>query len=129
MKKVNWVIKFNQKDWLKPYIKMNIELRQKAKNNFEKEFFMLMNNTVFRKTMENVRKHWDIKIVTTERRGNYLISGANYHTTKFFTENLSEIEMKKSQIVLNKSVYLGLSILDLSKTVMYQLWYDYCSIQ
>ena len=121
MKKVNWVIKFNQKDWLKPYIKMNIELRQKAKNNFQKAFF--------RKTMENVRKHWDIKIVTTERRRNYLTSGANYHTTKCFTENLSEIEMKKTQIVLNKPVYLGWSILDLSKTVMYQLWYDYCYIQ
>ena len=95
LKKVHRVIKFNQKDWLKPYIAMNTELRQKAKNYFEKDFFKLMNNAVFGKTMENVRKHRDIKLVTTERRRNYLVSEPNYHTTKFFTEHLLAIEMKK----------------------------------
>ena len=104
---------------------MNNKLRQKAKNNFEKDFFKLMNNAVFRKTMENVRKHRDIKLVTTERRRNYLVSEPNYHTTKFFTENLLAIEMRKTQILMNKPVYLGLSILDLSKTVIYEFWYDY----
>ena len=104
---------------------MNTELRQKAKNYFEKDFFKLMNNAVFGKTMENVRKHRDIKLVTTERRRNYLVSEPNYHTTKFFTENLLAIEMRKTQILMNKPVYLGLSILDLSKTVMYEFWYDY----
>ena len=84
-----------------------------------------MNNAVFGKTMENVRKHRDIKLVTTERRRNYLVSEPNYHTTKFFTENLLAIEMRKTQILMNKPVYLGLSILDLSKTVMYEFWYDY----
>ena len=73
---------------------MNTELRQKAKNYFEKDFFKLMNNAVFGKTMENVRKHRDIKLVTTERRRNYLVSEPNYHTTKFFTEHLLELEMK-----------------------------------
>ena len=82
------VIKFNQKVWLKPYIKMNTDLRKRAKNKFEKDFSKLMNNTVFRKTMENVRKHRDIKLVTKEKRRNYLVSEPNYHTTKFFTENL-----------------------------------------
>ena len=67
---------------------MNTKLRQKAKNNFEKDFFKLMNNAVFRKTMENVRKNRNIKLVTTERRRNYLVSELNYHTTKFFMENL-----------------------------------------
>ena len=104
---------------------MNTELRQKAKNYFEKDFFKLMNNAVFGKTMENVRKHRDIKLVTTERRRNYLVSEPNYHTTKFFTENLLAIEMRKTQILMNKPVYLGLSILDLSKTVIYEFWYDY----
>ena len=97
LKKVHTVIKFNQKAWLKPYIDMNTKLRQKAKNNFEKDFFKLMNNAVFRKTMENVRKHRDIKLVTTERRRNYLVSEPNYHTTKFFTEHLLAVEMKKKQ--------------------------------
>ena len=70
-----------------------------------------MNNSVFRKTMENVRKHRDIKLVTTERRRNYLVLEPNYHTTKFFTEKLLAIEMKKTETLMNKPVYLGLSIL------------------
>ena len=76
---------------------MSTDLRKKVKNNFEKDFFKLMNNAVFEKTMENVRKHRDIKLVTTERRRNYLVSEPNYHTTKFFTENLLAIEMKKQR--------------------------------
>ena len=100
---------------------MNTKLRQKAKNNFEKDFFKLMNNAVFGKTRENVRKHTNIQLLTTERRRNYLVSEPNFHTTKFFTENLLAIEMRKTQIILNKPVYLGLSILDLSKYVMYEL--------
>ena len=91
---------------------MNSKLRQKAKNNFEKDFFKLMNNSVVEKTMENVRKYRNIKLVTTERRRNYLVLEPNYHTTKFFTENLLAIEMKKTQILMNKPVYLGLLILD-----------------
>ena len=75
--------------------------------------------------MVNLRKHRDIKIFTTENRRNNLASEPNYHITKFFTENLLAIEIKKTQITMNKPVYLGLSILDLSKTVMYELWYDY----
>ena len=104
---------------------MNTGLRKKTKNDFEKDFFKLMNNAVFGKTMENVRKHRDIKLVTTERRRNYLVSEPNYHTTKFFTENLLAIEMKKTEILMNKPVYLGLSILELSKILMYEFWYDY----
>ena len=83
-----------------------------------------MNNAVFAKTMENVRRHRNITLVTTERRRNYLVSEPNYHTTKFFTENLLATEMEKTQILMNKPVYLGLSILDLNKTVMYEFWYD-----
>ena len=84
-----------------------------------------MNNAAFGETMENVRKHKDIKLVTTDRRRNYLVSQPNYHTTKFFTENLLAIEMKKTEILMNKPVHLGLSILELSKILMYEFWYNY----
>ena len=98
---------------------------KKAKNEFEKYFFKLMNNAVFGRTMENVRKHRDIKPVTTERTKNYLVSETNYHTRKFFTEHLLAIEMKKTEILMNKLAYLGLSILELNKILKYQFWYDY----
>ena len=88
-----------------------------------------MNNLVFGKTTEDVSKHRDIKLVTTERRRNYLVSEPNYHSTKLFTENLLAVEMRKTQTLMNKSVYLGLLILDLSKTVMYEFWYDYVKLK
>ena len=125
LKKVHRVIKFNQHAWLTPYIDMNTELREKAKNIFEKDFLKLMNNAVFRKSVENVRKHTNIKLVTTEGRRNYLISEPENYPTKVFTEDLLAIEMKKTKILMSKPVYLGLSILDLSKTVTYEFWYDY----
>ena len=91
------MIQINQKAWLKPYIDMNAELRKEAKNDFEKEIFKLMNNAVFGKTVENVRKHRDIKLVTTDKRRNQLASEPNYYTTKYFPENLMAIEMKKNK--------------------------------
>ena len=84
-----------------------------------------MNNSVLGKTLGNVRRHRDIKFVKTERRRNYLVSESNYNTAKPFTETLLAIEMRKTQIQMSKSVYLGLSILDLGKTAMYEIWYDY----
>ena len=104
---------------------MNTELRKQPKNDFEKDFFKLMNNSVFGKTMENVRKHRDIKLVTTDKRRSQLASEPNYHTAKYFSENLLAIEMKKIKVITNKPVYLGLSILEISKTLMYDFWYDY----
>ena len=83
-----------------------------------------MNNSVFGKTMENVKKYRDIKLVTTEEKIK-LVSGPNYHTTKQFSENLLAIEMKKTKVKMNKPIYLGMSILDISKTLMYDFWYDY----
>ena len=125
LKKVYRVIQFNQEAWLKEYIDINTELRKEAKTNFEKDFFKLMNNSVFGKTMENVRKHRDIKLVTTDKKRNQLVSEPNYHATKWFSENLLAIEMKKIKLKMNKPVYLGLSILEISKTLMYEFWYDY----
>ena len=125
LKKVHRIIQFNQEAWLKPYIDMNTKLRKEAKNEFEKDFFKLMNNSVFGKTMENVRKHRDIKLVTTDKRRNQLASEPNYHTTKYFSENLMAIEMKKIKVKMNKPVYLGMSILDVCKTLMYDFWYNY----
>ena len=104
---------------------MNTELRKQAKNDFEKYFYKLMNNAVFVNIMENVRKHRDIKLVTTDKRRNQLVSEPNYHTTIWFSENLLPIEMKKTKVKMNKPVYLGLSILEMSKTLMYEFWYDY----
>ena len=102
---------------------MNTELRKEAKNDFEKNLFKSTTNSVFGKTMENVRKHRDIKLVTTEKRRLKLVSEPNYYTTKHFSENVIAIEMK--MIKMNKSIYLGVSILDISKTLMYKFWYGY----
>ena len=90
-----------------------------------RDFFKLMNNTVFGKTMENLRKHRNIKLIATERRRNYLVLEPNFNTAKFFTENLLATEKRKTQVIMNKPVYLGLPILDLSKTVMNEFWYNY----
>ena len=125
LKNVRRVIEFNQEAWLKKYIDINTELRKKASNDFEKDFFKLMNNALFGKTMENVRKHRDIKLVKTDCKRNKLVSEPNYHTMKLIEENLSIIEMKKVKVKMNKPIYLGSSILEISKTTMYGFWYDY----
>ena len=98
---------------------MNTKLRTEAKNSFEKYFFKLMNNSVFGKTMENVRKHRNITLVITDEKRNQLASELNYHTTKYFSENLMATEMKKTKVKTNKPIYLGMSILDIIKTLMY----------
>ena len=93
-KNVHRLIKFNQKAWLEPYIDINTDLRKAAKNNFEQNLFKTMNNSFFVKYSENIRKHRDIKLVATEKKGNYLVSKPNYHTAKFFANNFMTIEMK-----------------------------------
>ena len=120
------MIKFNQNAWLKSYVDMNTDLRKKQKMTLKKDFFKSRNNAVFGKTMENVRKHRDIKLVTTERRRNYLVLEPNYQTTKFFTEHLLAIDTKKTEILMDKPVYLGPPIiLQLSKMLMFEFWYNY----
>ena len=104
---------------------MNTELRKLAKNDFEKDLFKLMNNSVFGKTMENIRKHRDIKLVKTDKKRSKLVSEPNYHTINLISEDLSIIEMKKTKVKMNKPIYLGLLILEISKILMYKFWYDY----
>ena len=115
MKKVRRIIEFNQEAWLKPYIDMNTELRKIAKNDFEMDFFKLMNNAVFGKAMENVRKHRDIKLVTADKKRSKLDSEPNYDTINLISENLSIMEMRRTKVKMNKPIYLGLSILEISK--------------
>ena len=104
---------------------MNTELRKLAKDDFEKDLFKLMNNAVFGKTMRNIRNHRDIKLVTTDKKRNKLVSEPNYHTINYISEDLSIIEMNKTKVKMNKPIYLGLSTLDISKILMYEFWYDH----
>ena len=98
LKKVHRIIELNQESWLKPYIDTNTELRKLAKNDFEKDFFKLMNNAVFGKTMENVRKHRNIKLVITDKKRSKLVSEPNYHTMNYNSEDLSITEMKRTKV-------------------------------
>ena len=123
--KIHRIIEFKQSKWLAPYIALNTNLRTKAKNNFEKDFFKLMNNSVFGKTMENIRNRKDIKLVTSKKSALKLISKPNFKNRTIFTENLISVHMGKTKLIFNKPVYVGMCILDVSKTLMYDFHYNY----
>ena len=123
--KIHKGIKFEESEWLKPYIELNTRLRANAKNNFEKDFFKLMNNSVFGKTMENIRNRVDVKLANNEEKARKLIAKANYDSHKFFSENLISVHLKKVSLTMNKPVYLGMCILELSKTIMYGFHFEY----
>ena len=125
LEKVHRVIEFDQSSWLKLYIDFNTQLRMNAQNDFEKDFFKLMNNSVFGKTMENIRKHRNIKLVTNKKAFLKKVMQPNFKSRIVFSENLVGCEMGKKCIVMNKPVYIGQAILDLSKIVMYEFHYDY----
>ena len=125
LKNVHRVISFIQVSWMKSHIKKNTKLRNEAKNEFQKNFYKLMNNSVFGKTMENIRKHRDIKLVTNNDRRKKLDSEPNYHACKDFSEYLMAIEIKETKIYMNKPFYIGQSVLDISKTLMYEFYYNY----
>ena len=118
-------IEFDQSPWLKTYIDFNTQLRMAATNDFEKGFFKLMNNSVFGKTMENIRKHRNIGLVTTEEKYLCTVMKPNFKSGVLFAENLMGCEMGKINVVTNKPVYLGQAIPDLKKIVMYEFHYDY----
>ena len=129
LKKIHRGIKFIESDFMSSYIKMNVNLRTQAKNNFEKDFYKLMNNSVFGKTMENIRNRVNIKLVNTEEQFKKLTAKPNYESRKILNDNDNEslvsVHMKKTSLTMNKPVYLGMSILDLSKTLMYDFHYNY----
>ena len=125
LKKIHRGIKFMESAWLKPYIDKNTYLRTKAKNNFEKDFFKLMNNSVFGKTMENIRNRVNVKLVNTKEKLKKLVAKPNYRSCKIFNENLVSVHMKKTSLTMNKPVYLGMCILDLSKIIMFDFHYNY----
>ena len=123
--KVHRVLEFNQTPWLKQYIDFNTEKRKNAKNAFEKDFFKLMNNSVFGKTMENIRKRVDVRLVTDEKKLLKLTSKPTYVSSKIFNENLVAVHKIKETLTLNRPAYVGMCILDLSKTLMYDFHYNY----
>ena len=126
LKKIHEGIKFIESEWMKPYIEMNTNLRTQAKNNFEKDFYKLMNNSVFGKTMENIRNRVNVKLVNTEEELKKLVAKPNLKSPpKIFSENLVSVHLKKTSLTMNKPVYLGMCILDLSKTIMYDFHYNY----
>ena len=123
--RIHRVIEFDQTPWLKFYIHLNTQLRTTATNDFKKDFFKLMNNSVFGKMMENIRKHRNIKLVTTEEKYLHMVMKPNFKSGVLFGENLMGCEMGNIKVVMNKRVYLSQAILDLSKIVMYEFHYDY----
>ena len=118
-------IMFRQSSWMEPYIRKNTELRKTAANSFEKDFFKLMNNSVFGKTIENIRKRQNITLVDDRAKAVKLISRPNFDRATIFDRNLIAVHMKKTEVFFNKPVYVGQAILDLSKTLMFDFHYNY----
>ena len=118
-------ISFNQSSWMEPYIRKNTELRKTAANSFEKDFFKLMNNSVFGKTIENIRKRQNIELVDNRKKAVKLTSKPNFDRVTIFDKNLIAVHMKRTEVYFNKPVYVGQAILDLSKTLMFNFHYTY----
>ena len=125
LKKIHRVLQFDQSPWLKQYIDFNTQKRTHAKNSFEKDFFKLMNNSVFGKTMENIRKRVDVRLVTSKEKLLKLSSKPTYVSSKIFNENLVAVHKIKETLTMNRPAYIGMCILDLSKTLMYDFHYNY----
>ena len=122
---VHRAISFKQSPWMRPYIEKNTALRTATKIPFEKDFFKLMNNSVFGKTIENLRKRQSIKIVDKRKIALNLSKKPNFESATIFDKNLIAVHMQKTKIYFNKPVYVGQAILDLSKTLMFDFHYNY----
>ena len=124
LKKIHRIISFKQSNFLKPYIDFNTEKRKQSKTDFEKDLFKLMNNAVYGKTMEDVRKHTEFDLVSTPERFQKCVNSPTYKARHIINENLVGVEKEKAVVELNKPIYMGLSILDYSKVHMYSFYYD-----
>ena len=125
LKRIHRGIRFHTEPWMKSYIEKNTSLRMKAKNAFEKDFFKLMNNSVFGKTLENIRKRSNIRLLNSEEKARKMVCRPNFRHLNIFSENLAAVHLQKTKLVFDKPVYVGASILDLSKTLMYKFHYLY----
>ena len=125
LEKIHRCIRFRQSPWMKEYIDFNTRLRTAAENDFEKDFYKLTNNSVFGKTMENIRRHRDIKPVNNKKKYLKTVMKPNFKSGTLLGEDLMGCEIGKVRVVMNKPVYLGQAILDLSKIIMYEFHYDY----
>ncbi|KMQ83424.1 hypothetical protein RF55_20086 [Lasius niger] len=125
VEKIHRVLRFQQRPWLSSYIQFNTEQRKLAKTSFEKDLFKLLNNSVFGKTMENMRNRTNIDLVHNEKRAKKLVAAPTFHSFKVINEDLVSVERKKSTLVLNRPIYVGFAILDISKTLMYDFHYNH----
>ena len=125
LEKAHSVISFSQSGWLKQYFDHNVEFRMKADNDFERDYFKLLNNSFYGKTMENVRKQRDIRLVNNENKRSKIASEPNYNGTKYISEDFLIMELKKRDVYMNKPLYFRQAILGHSKILMYEFWYDY----
>lgn len=123
LSKIHGVLQFKQKPWLKQYIDLNTQMRAEAKNGFEKDFFKLTNNSVFGKTMQNIRKHVKVELVTESQKMKKLVAKPTFKVAKQFNEHLVGANMGREKLLLNKPVYTGFTLLDFFKVLMYQFHY------
>ena len=122
VRKIQWILKFKQSHWLNKYIDFNTKRRTEAKTDFEKDFYKLMNNAVFGKTMENARNWQNIRLATSWKQASKFINRLSFEWAEVFSENFCAIHLKKESIEMDKPIYIGTSILDLSKSLMYDYY-------
>ena len=131
LKKVHRALRFEQSPWMEPYIRMNTDLRKQANSDFEKDLYKLMNNAVYGKTMENLRRRVNVKLVRAheEDKLRRLIASPSFARANIFDNDLAAVQMHKSRLVLNRPIYVGMSVLDLSKSLMYEFYYTQMKAQ
>src|SRR5690606_37149375 len=126
LKKIHYIVRFVQKDFIRPYIEMNTQLRQRSKTRFEKNIFKLLNNSLYGKFIQNVFKYVNLKLLLNEKDDKHfkLVNSPLFKRNIIFGKNFEAIEMKKEKVLMNMPILVGLSILELSKLYMFEFYYD-----